>query len=74
MVCYNSRRHHETLGNVARHDVYFGSKEPMVLNRNVGRYGGAKRPDGKCLTAYYFNDGKRKERYIATTLWDPGKP
>jgi len=33
-----------------------------------------QRPDGKCVTVYYFNDGKRKERYIACTIWDPGKP
>jgi hypothetical protein len=32
-----------------------------------------QRPDGKCVTAYYFNDKKRRERYIAYTIWDPGK-
>lgn len=30
-----------------------------------------QRSDGKCLTIYYFNDGKRKERHIVCTIWDP---
>lgn len=30
------------------------------------------RPDGKLVTAYYFNDAAQKERYIAATIWDPG--
>lgn len=30
-----------------------------------------QRADGKCLTIYYFNDGKRKERHIVCTIWDP---
>ncbi|MBI4559090.1 MAG: exo-alpha-sialidase [Candidatus Hydrogenedentes bacterium] len=32
----------------------------------------AQRADGKIVTAYYFNDTKHKERYIAATIWDPG--
>lgn len=32
-----------------------------------------QRGDGKCVTAYYFNDGSSKERYIAATIWDPGE-
>jgi hypothetical protein len=31
-----------------------------------------QRADGKCVTAYYFNDSGQQERYIACTLWDPG--
>jgi len=31
-----------------------------------------QRTDGKCVTAYYFNDRSREERYIACTVWDPG--
>jgi hypothetical protein len=31
-----------------------------------------QRADGKCVTAYYFNDKSGKERYIAATIWDPG--
>ena len=27
--------------------------------------------DGKCVTVYYFNDGKRNERFIAYTIWTP---
>ncbi len=30
-----------------------------------------QRADGKCVTMYYFNDGKRNERTIAFTIWDP---
>jgi hypothetical protein len=33
-----------------------------------------QRADGKCVTAYYFNDKTGKERYIAATIWDPGAP
>lgn len=32
-----------------------------------------QRSDGKCVTAYYFNDDSSKERYIAATIWDPGE-
>jgi len=32
-----------------------------------------KRPDGKLVTAYYFNDAADRERYIGYTIWDPGK-
>ena len=30
------------------------------------------RPDGKLVTAYYYNDPGQKERYIAATIWDAG--
>ncbi|GMW00219.1 MAG: hypothetical protein AMXMBFR84_13570 [Candidatus Hydrogenedentota bacterium] len=30
-----------------------------------------QRPDGKCFTAYYFNDEPEGERYIAYSIWDP---
>lgn len=33
-----------------------------------------QRPDGRCVTMYYFNDGERRERYIASTIWSPGQP
>ena len=32
-----------------------------------------QRPDGKIVTIYYFNDDQDKERFIAATIWDPGK-
>lgn len=32
-----------------------------------------ERPDGKIVTVYYFNDAPKAERYIAATIWDPGK-
>ncbi len=31
-----------------------------------------QRPDGKLVTVYYFNEAKDKERYIGSTIWDPG--
>ncbi len=31
-----------------------------------------QRPDGKVMTAYYYNDRQDKERYIGATIWDPG--
>jgi hypothetical protein len=30
-----------------------------------------QRPDGKCLTVYYFHPKDRNERIIAATVWDP---
>ena len=32
-----------------------------------------QRPDSKLVTIYYFNDNPNQERYIAATIWDPGK-
>lgn len=31
-----------------------------------------QRPDGKVVTAYYYNDRPDRERYVAATVWDPG--
>jgi hypothetical protein len=31
-----------------------------------------ERPDGKIVTSYYYNDHPDRERYIASTIWDPG--
>jgi hypothetical protein len=30
-----------------------------------------ERPDGRIVTAYYFNDNPNTERYIAATIWTP---
>ncbi len=32
-----------------------------------------QRADGNLITAYYFNDNSQVERYIAATIWSPGK-
>jgi hypothetical protein len=32
-----------------------------------------QRADGKLVTVYYFNNTSQKERYIAATIWSPGK-
>lgn len=29
-----------------------------------------QRPDGRMMTAYYYNEGADKERYIGATIWD----
>ena len=31
-----------------------------------------EREDGVVVIAYYFNDARFEERYIAATLWKPG--
>lgn len=33
-----------------------------------------QRPDGKIVSAYYFNDHPDTERYIAATIWAPEEP
>lgn len=33
-----------------------------------------QRADGRLVTVVYFKDATAKERYIATTIWDPGRP
>lgn len=32
-----------------------------------------QRPDGKCVTVYYYHHPDQEERYIAATVWDPGR-
>jgi hypothetical protein len=41
--------------------------------RDLGYPRSAQRRDGKVVTVYYFHDTPRGDRYIAATLWDPGK-
>jgi len=43
-------------------------------NWDLGYPRTTQRKDGKIVTVYYFNDDQDKERYIAATIWDPGKP
>jgi hypothetical protein len=40
---------------------------------DVGYVRSTIRPDGKLLAVYYFNDRSSPTRYIAATVWDPGK-
>ncbi|MBX3180226.1 MAG: exo-alpha-sialidase [Candidatus Hydrogenedentes bacterium] len=42
--------------------------------RDLGYPRTVQRADGKCVTVYYFNDGKRPERFIAYTIWTPPAP
>ena len=53
--------------------------DPIVLRddgaaADVGYVRSIIRPDGKVVAVYYYNDRKSPERYIAATIWDPGKP
>ena len=40
-------------------------------NHDIGYPRTVQRPDGKIVTAYYYNDHDEGERYLAATLWDP---
>ena len=43
-------------------------------NWDLGYPRTVQRADGNLVTAYYFNDNTQVERYIAATIWSPGKP
>jgi hypothetical protein len=52
--------------------------EPIILrggggNWDLGYTRTVQRPDGKLVTIYYFNDAVDGERYISSTIWDPGE-
>jgi hypothetical protein len=52
--------------------------DEMVLRtngggRDIGYPRALQRPDGKVVTMYYWHDDPNTERYIAATVWDPGK-
>ena len=40
---------------------------------DLGYVRSAQRLDGKVVTIYYFNDQPSTERFIAATIWDPGR-
>jgi len=40
----------------------------------VGYPRSVQRLDGKIVTVYYYNDGLHNERFIAASIWDPGRP
>lgn len=48
---------------VLRHD---GASWDLGYPRTV------QRPDGKCVTAYYYHHPDQAERHIACTIWHPG--
>lgn len=41
--------------------------------RDLGYPRSVQRRDGKIVTVYYFHDEPAGPRYIAATIWDPGK-
>lgn len=50
--------------------------EELWLRTGAGNYDlgyprTVQRPDGKIVTAYYYNDKAEGERYIAATIWEP---
>ena len=50
--------------------------EELWLRQGAGNYDlgyprTVQRPDGKIVTAYYYNDKADGERYIAATIWEP---
>jgi len=52
-------------------------KEIVLRNdgsgRDIGYVRSVQRPDGKVVTIYYFQDNEQPERYIASTIWNPGQ-
>jgi hypothetical protein len=51
--------------------------EEIVLRNDGGCWDlgyprSVQRPDGKIVTVYYYNDHPDRERYVASTIWDPG--
>ncbi len=54
------------------------SREIMLRNDagcwDLGYPRSVERPDGRIVTAYYFNDDPKTERYIAATIWTPEFP
>lgn len=49
---------------ILRHD---GASWDLGYPRTV------QRPDGKCVTVYYFHHPDQPERFIGCTIWDPGE-
>jgi hypothetical protein len=43
-------------------------------SRDLGYVRTVVRPDGKVVAVYYYHDHWRRERYLAATIWDAGKP
>jgi hypothetical protein len=42
--------------------------------RDLGYVRSVVRPDGQVVAVYYYHDRSRPDRYLAATIWDPGKP
>jgi hypothetical protein len=53
--------------------------DPIILRddgggTDIGYVRSVVRPDGAILSIYYFHDQTGPDRYLAGTIWDPGKP
>jgi hypothetical protein len=71
----------EPFGMFARFSADRGKTwgEPFALRddgggRDIGYPRSVIRPDGKVVSVYYFHDRSGPTRYLAATIWDPGKP
>ena len=41
--------------------------------RDIGYVRSIIRPDGRVVAVYYYQDLAGPTRYLAATIWDPGK-
>ncbi len=53
--------------------------DEIVLRKDAGNWDlgyprSVQRPDGKIVTVYYYNDAPDQERFIGSTIWNPGSP
>ena len=44
-----------------------------AVTHDLGYSRSFQRSDGRIVTVYYYNDGPHSERFIAATIWDPGR-
>ncbi len=44
-----------------------------AIANDLGYVRSVVRPDGKVVSVYYFNDGQAPTRYLAATIFDPGR-
>lgn len=45
-----------------------------AVTHDLGYSRSFQRSDGRVVSVYYYNDGLHTERFIAATIWDPGRP
>ena len=78
-LIYGSRR--QPLGIYARLSADDGKTWGKALalrddagGRDIGYVRSIVRPDGKVVAVYYYHDRTGPTRYLAATIWAPGKP
>lgn len=45
-----------------------------AVTHDLGYSRSFQRSDGRIVTVYYYNDGPHSERFIASTIWEAGRP